>query len=186
MSAWDPITGSSVEEEYINALINAAQAVGDVPATDMTCDVIPDRCLVEEPPAAPATSIVIHHHKHDGRVDEFVSHDKHATASRIVSFCSSISPADTKSTIKINCGAMSAVVCRRAESNCFMTSWMDTVLASRYSTNPAVISTPPEQLSHWALSIVTMFETSVMRAVQVSELRAKWTARMASTPINSF
>jgi len=178
MSAWDPDTGASLLEDDLAALIGAAQAVGDAPTDEMT-DVAYTGDSMSEIPQVSAVGItlVVHCTMADGRRDKFVSHDKHMTASRVVSYLGSIPENDGVSNVRIDCCSMSAVVCRNINRSGFLTSWMDKAVAAEFGTEPGLVTMSAEQISSWALSIVTMFESASNRAGATALAYAKWEAR---------
>ena len=172
MAAWNPTTGASLGGDDLAALLAAAQPVGDKPTEDMDdaaqLEGVP---LVHSEPVVPSvvcTVVVVYQHW-DGQSDQFVSQDKHATASRICSYLQGIVHGDTSSMVKIDCGTMGAMACKDALGR-YLTSWMDKAVAAEYKHNPTFVVTPAEHVSHWALAMVTMFEGAVARKHQLEQM----------------
>lgn len=156
-AAWNPSTGQSVAAQDLTELLAAAGAsLADAP----------------EPPRADAIHIDLIMTAQDTRsdrvVDTFVTSEIGIASDRMCSFLSRI--ADYSSHVRMQVGALAAMVCLHHDGHCFQTTWMHRGLAHRSSLPPAQIVYLPEQLPMWVQSVCRAFQSTATIGVQVQQL----------------
>lgn len=157
--AWDPSTGQSVGAADLADLLAAAGAVPAISPTPETprADALRIDLLMTAPLTGQAAV-----------ADTFVTSDINVASDRMCSFLSRV--VDGSSHVRIQIGALAAMVCLHHDGHCFQTTWMHRGLAHRMEQGPAQIVYLPEQLPMWVQSVCRAFQSMVWNGLKVQQL----------------
>lgn len=158
-AAWDPSTGQSVDASDLAELLAAAGAVPSVAPTPETPRA--DALRIDLIMTARDTG-------HANVVDTFVTSEVGIACDRMCSFLSRIE--DGTSHVRIQAGALAAMVCLHHDCHSFQTTWMHRGLAHQSNQSPAQIIYLPEQLPVWAESVCKAFQSTALLGIKVQQL----------------
>lgn len=158
-SAWNPQTGESVGAADLAELLAAAGATPAVPETPETLQA--DALRIDLIMTAPISN-------QSEVVDTFVTSDISVASDRMCSFLSRI--VDSSFQVRIQIGALAAVICLHHDGHCFETAWMHRGLAHIAQEGPAMIVYLPEQLPLWVQCVCRAFQSMAWNGLKVQEL----------------
>lgn len=159
-TAWDPSTGETVAASDFAELLAAAGAVPTVAPTPQVVGA--DALRID-------LILTAHDTGQSNVVDTFITSDINMASDRMCSFLSRI--VDCSSQVRIQIGALAAMICLHQNRHSYLTAWMHRGLAHRSDTPPATVVYSPAQLPMWTQAVCRAFQSMVSNGAKVEQLQ---------------